>query len=172
MKLRRALQILLGLLLLWAAVSKLANPTDFLGSLLAYRIPFPRPVMQFIAVTLPWLELLCGLLLLGNLWTESALACTAAMMFIFVVATGQAWARRLDISCGCFDLKIFGLDQSHPNLVKLLESVGFALLRNLVLGGLTFLLLWKRWIELRPAPHPQILPPFKPAKPRLGKSVP
>ena len=171
MKPRRALQFLLGLLLLWAAVSKLANPTDFLGSLLAYRLPFPKPVMQFIAVVLPWLELMCGLLLFGNLWTESALACTAAMMFVFVVATGQAWTRRLDISCGCFDLKIFGLDQSHPNLVKLLESVGFALVRNLALGGLTGWLLWKRWIELRPAPIPQKPEPFKPARRDQGKSV-
>ncbi len=141
----------LGLLFLWAAVSKLANPTEFLGSIYAYRFPLPKATLQFAAVVLPWIELLCGLLLLTDTWTESALACALGMLAIFIVATGQAWARRLSISCGCFDLKVFGLHESHPDLVKFLESAGFALVRNVALASITFVLLKKRLVEMERA---------------------
>jgi len=32
-----------------------------------------------------------------------------ALFAVFTVATGIAWARGLHISCGCFDLGIFGI---------------------------------------------------------------
>jgi putative oxidoreductase len=147
-KIRTGIRWFLGVLLLWAAVSKLANPTEFLASIYAYELPLPRGLMQFTAVVLPWIELLCGLLLLANFWTESAVA-AAGLMGVFVMATGQAWARGLEISCGCFDLTIFGLQGSYPGLVQFLESPGFAFVRNLVLLGLIGFLLWKRIGEIQ-----------------------
>jgi hypothetical protein len=62
-------------------------------------------------------------------------------MVWFVIATGQAWLRGLDIACGCFNLKIFGLNESAPGLVRWLESVAFAFFRNLLLAGLAGFLL-------------------------------
>ncbi len=137
------LRWLLGGLLLWAAVSKLANPTAFLGSIYAYELPLPRLWQQIAAVLLPWLELLCGLLLLAGFWCETTLLLVTVLMALFVVATGQAWARGLDIACGCFNLKIFGLDENLPGLVRFLESVAFAFFRNLLLTALSGFLLWR-----------------------------
>ena len=142
-----ALRWLLGALMLWAAVSKLAEPTDFLGSIYAYDLPLPRALLQLVAVVLPWLELLCGLLLIANVWSETALVTLIGLLAVFVLATGQAWARGLEISCGCFNLQIFGADSSS-RLVKFIESAGFAFFRNLVLVLLAFLLLRKRLGEL------------------------
>ncbi|MGC3956418.1 MAG: MauE/DoxX family redox-associated membrane protein [Verrucomicrobiota bacterium] len=132
---------LLGGLLLWAAVSKLANPTEFLGSIYAYQLPLPRMSLQMAAVVLPWAELLCGLLLLAGLWQQTALLCVTALMVLFVIATGQAWFRGLDITCGCYNFKIFGWPESLPGLVRFLESVAFAFCRNLLLTGLAGFLL-------------------------------
>jgi hypothetical protein len=120
--------------MLWAAVSKLANPTDFLASLYAYELPLPRDWIKIVAVVLPWTELLCGLLLLGRQWMETALLVTTALFAVFVLATGQAWARGLDISCGCFDMSILGLTAENSRIVHFLESVGFAFFRNIALG--------------------------------------
>ena len=142
-----ALRWLLGALMLWAAVSKLANPTDFLSSIYAYKTPLPRPLMQIAAVVLPWLELLSGLLLIANVWSETALATVIGLLVIFVLATGQAWARGLDISCGCFNLEVFGADRSSK-LLKFIESASFAFLRNLVLVSLAGMLLRRRLNEL------------------------
>ena len=146
---------LLGALLLWAAVSKLANPVEFLGSLYAYQLPLPKLLLQLIAITLPWLELALGFLLLLDRWTESCLISTLLLFAIFILATGQAWLRGLNISCGCFNLAIFGLDHSSP-IVAFVESVAFAFFRNLVLAGFTsFVLL--RELSLAPitSPTPQ-----------------
>jgi len=142
-----ALRWLLGALMLWAAVSKLAQPQDFLTSINAYDLPLPRSLLQLVAVVLPWLELLCGLLLIANVWSETALATMIGLLAVFVLATGQAWARGLDISCGCFNLKIFGADAS-AGLVKFVESPGFAFFRNLILVLLAFALLRRRLAEI------------------------
>lgn len=142
-----ALRWLLGALMLWAAVSKLAQPTEFLGSIYAYDLPLPRSWLQLVAVVLPWVELLCGLSLIANVWSETALTAIISLLAVFVLATGQAWSRGLDISCGCFDLKIFGADSS-AKLVKFIESAGFAFCRNLVLVCVAWLLLRRRLLEL------------------------
>ena len=158
---------LLGLVLLWAAVSKLSNARDFLGSVYAYRLPFSQPFLKLVAVVLPWMELLCGLMLLANHWIESALVCTLGLMGIFLLATGQAWVRGLNISCGCFDLNLLGLGANHPELAKFLESVGFAFFRNLALTAATVFLLRQRLAELKAA-----VADAKPAAKPSKQSVP
>jgi putative oxidoreductase len=128
------LRWLLAMVMLWAAVSKLANPTEFLGSIYGYELPVPRVLQQTAAVVLPWVELLCGLLLLAGFWSQTALFAVTGLLVIFVIATGQAWARGLNIACGCFNLEIFGLQERWPGLVHFLESVAFAFFRNLLLA--------------------------------------
>lgn len=142
-RVRRLLGGLLGMLMLWAAVSKLANPSDFLGSIYAYELPLPQPLMKTVAVVLPWLELLCGLLLVAGFWMETALTVVVALLVIFVLATGQAWMRGIEIGCGCFSLKVFGLNP-NPGLERFLESVSFAFFRNLALLTLAAFLLRKQ----------------------------
>lgn len=138
--LKSVLRWLLGLLFVWAAVSKLANPTNFLNGIMAYDLPLPDLLLRLAAMALPWLELLCGLALLANAWTESALAAMAVMFVVFIVATCQAWLRGLDIACGCFNLEVFGL-KPHSPFVKFIESASFAFFRNLALEALTIFLL-------------------------------
>lgn len=132
-----ALRCLLGGLLLWAAVSKLANPTAFLGSLYAYELPLPRGVFRLVAVVLPWTELLAGLMLVTGVWVETALLLTAGLLGLFVLATAQAVLRGLEISCGCFDLSVLGLSEGTTSSWRWLESAGFALVRNLALLATT-----------------------------------
>ena len=137
---RIALRWLLGALLLWAALSKLANLQVFYGNLLAYKLPLPDFLLRLVAIALPWLELLCGLMLLANVRTEVAVAWSAVLFLVFVLATGQAWARGLDISCGCFNLKLFGLS-TNDGLAKFVQSVVFAFFRALLLAAAAIYLL-------------------------------
>jgi uncharacterized membrane protein YphA (DoxX/SURF4 family) len=149
-RLERSLHGLLGLLMLWAAVSKLANPTTFLGSIFAYELPLPQLVLRLAAVILPWVEFLCGLLLLTGFWLRTTLLLVATLLGVFVLATGQAWGRGLDISCGCFDLTMLGLPKDVPGVARFLDSVGFAFFRNLLLTGIAVLLL-RRQMRTTPA---------------------
>lgn len=130
---RTPLRWLLGLLLVWAALSKLANLQDFYGELLAYRLPLPDFLLRLVAITLPWLELLCGLMLAAEAWTRAVLSWATVLFATFSLATGQAWLRGLEISCGCFNLSLLGLGGSSV-FEKVFESVGFAFFRALLLA--------------------------------------
>jgi hypothetical protein len=121
-------------------VSKAANGVAFLAALNAYALPLPRVVLAGVAITLPWVEILCGLLIATRTRVAPALLLSLLMTVGFCLATGQAVVRGLDISCGCLDLDFLKLTP-WPQAEKLLESVGAAFLRNLVmLGGILFLL--------------------------------
>ncbi len=147
-RLRTALRWLLGGLMLWAAVSKLAAPTEFLGAIYSYQLPLPQAWLQAAAVVLPWLELLCGLALIADKWTESALTLVLGLCVVFVLATGQAWLRGLDISCGCLDLKILGVVKPAGSAMSFFESAAFAFFRALLLVAMTGWLLRHRLSEV------------------------
>jgi putative oxidoreductase len=146
--LRTSLRWLLGVLFLWAAISKIANPTEFLAAIYSYQLPLPRSILQLAAMALPWLELLCGLLLLANVWLESALGCVLGLLVLFLAATGQAWLRGLDITCGCFQLGFLGLSPT-ASTTQFLESTAVAFVRNLCLAAASGWLFWERLPELR-----------------------
>lgn len=130
LNLRNLLRWFLALVLVWAALSKIANLHEFYLNIAAYQLPLPDALLRLTAIVLPWLELLCGgLLCLGGVTRRAALFWTALLFAIFVLATGQAWVRGLDISCGCLKLDFLG----DGALAKFLESVKFAFFRALFL---------------------------------------
>ncbi|HSI64007.1 MAG TPA: MauE/DoxX family redox-associated membrane protein [Candidatus Saccharimonadia bacterium] len=136
----------LGLLLVWAALGKLANLQEFYVMLAAYRLPLPMSLLRGVAVVLPWMELLCGLLLLAGLRARAALAWSLVMFLSFIVCTGQAWLRGLKIACGCLDLRFVGIQPGTPTAL-LLESVEVAFLRAVVLAIVAGLLLWRSLLK-------------------------
>jgi putative oxidoreductase len=125
---RKILRWVLGALMVWAALGQIANPQEFLAAIYGYELPLPEMLLRVTAVALPWLELLCGLALLAGVWNEAALGILIILMTIFVIATGQAWIRGLDISCGCFGT---ALEET-----SFLGTVRFAFFRNLAILGL------------------------------------
>jgi putative oxidoreductase len=140
LNLRAVLRWVLGLLLVWASLGKLANLQEFYGTLSGYGLPLPGALLRVTAVTLPWLELVCGLLLVSNCWTRAALSWTAVLFAVFAVATGQAWMRGLHISCGCLDLRLIGISDGSAAAL-FIDSLGFAMLRALALGAVAVSLL-------------------------------
>jgi putative oxidoreductase len=152
---KSALRWLLVVLLIWAALSKIADLHEFHAGLLSYQLPLPDVLLQFTAIVLPWLEFICGALLIIGGARRAALLWAAGLFAVFVLATGQAWVRGLDIYCGCFNLAFLGLDEhGGSGLAKLMESVSFAFFRALLLlAGATYLL---RTLQKRPQPNPTL----------------
>jgi len=62
----------------------------------------PIPVANFLGLTLPLFEIVIGLLLILGAATRFVAALGGFTMFIFIIAIAQAWARGLNIDCGCF----------------------------------------------------------------------
>jgi uncharacterized membrane protein YphA (DoxX/SURF4 family) len=127
--LKVVLRWLLAILLIWAALGKIANLQEFHASLAAYKLPLPNALLRLTVTVLPWLELLCGILLVTGGLHRAALLWTVLLCAVFVLAAGQAWARGLEISCGCLKLGFLGDGAAKHTL----ESVQFAFVRAAML---------------------------------------
>ena len=66
-----------------------------------YRVP-PRALTNLVAITFPWIEVAAGLLLIFGIWLRPSALVIGVMLVVFLIAIGQAVARGLNISCGCF----------------------------------------------------------------------
>ena len=62
----------------------------------------PISIANFLGQTLPLFEVVIGLLLIVGAATRAVAALGGLTMFIFIIAIAQAWARGLNIDCGCF----------------------------------------------------------------------
>ena len=122
------LRWLLAALLIWAALAKIANLNEFYLNIALYRLPLPEVGLRLAAMVMPWLELLCGILMIAGTVRRAALFWAMILFASFVLATGQAWARGLNISCGCFNLDFLGAE-----FAGVFETVKFAFFRALLL---------------------------------------
>jgi uncharacterized membrane protein YphA (DoxX/SURF4 family) len=100
--------IALGGIFLYAAVAKIQEPREFARIIYHYRLlgpsaHLPHLLPNTLAVTLPWIEALAGLLLVTSLWRREAALLTAAMLVVFLVAVTYALVMGIDVQkCGCF----------------------------------------------------------------------
>jgi hypothetical protein len=97
----RLLELLIALLFVYAGAAKALDPAAFTADVENYRL-LPALPSAALAVYLPWLELVTSIALLFNRLRAASLLLLLAMSAAFSVALATAWARGLDISCGCF----------------------------------------------------------------------
>jgi uncharacterized membrane protein YphA (DoxX/SURF4 family) len=96
-----ACRLALGAVWIWAGVAKAADPFATLRSVRAYQL-LPEGAVQVVAFGLPFFEIaLGGLLVLGLLVRPVAVA-SLVVLGLFTAAIASAWARGLNIDCGCF----------------------------------------------------------------------
>lgn len=127
-----ASRLIMGVIFVAAAVPKLLHPDVFTRSINAYEL-VPNSVAPTIALGLPPLELLLGLLLLaGWRWVRPAAVACLGLLVVFVVALISAWARGLAIDCGCFG---GGGATEDPDYE-------YALLRDLAMMALAAVIIW------------------------------
>jgi multisubunit Na+/H+ antiporter MnhF subunit len=99
--LARGSRLALALVFLAAAPQKIMDPAAFAASLGSYLI-LPGMLINFTALTLPWLEMVVAILLVFRVWTGSALFLANAMLIVFLGAVSSAYFRGIDLNCGCF----------------------------------------------------------------------
>ena len=126
----RAIAVLIGGLFVYAGAVKIIDPVEFARDIDNYKM-LPWQPSVWLALYLPWLEILCGLALITRILFRGAVFIVTGLMIVFIVASIVAKARGLDVSCGCF-----GHASQHLNFTWHL------VLDFLLLGGL--LLLWRR----------------------------
>ncbi|MGK0309706.1 MAG: putative membrane protein YphA (DoxX/SURF4 family) [Lentimonas sp.] len=84
-----------------AALPKIKDPVAFATSVNAFQVVGPE-LSNWIALFLPWLELILGIgILLPQIRSSSGIL-IAALLVVFIGLHTSAWMRGLEISCGCF----------------------------------------------------------------------
>jgi uncharacterized membrane protein YphA (DoxX/SURF4 family) len=94
-------RLILGGVLFAAGYLKVGSPDKSQMAVRAYEL-LPISVANFLGLVLPFFEIAVGLLLILGAGTRIVAALGGFTMFIFIIAIGQAWARGLNIDCGCF----------------------------------------------------------------------
>lgn len=84
-----------------ACLHKIADPASFALDIATYEL-MPLWSINALALVLPWVELLAGVMLVVGYRVPAAALLIAGMMLVFIVALLAALARGLDMSCGCF----------------------------------------------------------------------
>jgi len=96
-----ACRLTLGGVLLAAGYLKVGKTEISQMAVRSYEL-LPIPIANFLGLTLPFFEIVIGLLLVVGAATRFVAALGGFTMFIFIIAIAQAWARGLNIDCGCF----------------------------------------------------------------------
>jgi len=99
-----AARLILGGVFIYASWDKIFHPAAFAEAVFNYQI-LPFQLINLMALILPWLELILGVLLLSGIWVSGAALGVNLLMVMFLAAIIFNTARGLNISCGCFSTK-------------------------------------------------------------------
>ena len=132
-----AARLVLGVVWIWAAWSKMRNPLGFVQAVRAYDAT-PEWLSKAIGYGLPVLELCIGALLIVGVVVRLAAIVSTALFAVFLVGVLQAAARGIKVECGCFGGG--GTTTSTTYTLDVLRDVGLV-----VLG--VYLIVWPltRW---------------------------
>jgi uncharacterized membrane protein YphA (DoxX/SURF4 family) len=117
-------QIALGAVFVAAALPKIADPPAFAHMIYNYRL-MPGALVNGLALVMPWIELVAGLLLILGVWRREAALVAALLLVVFLGAIGWNLARGHAVDCGCFDVRSAG---KTPE--QLLSDMKWVLLRD------------------------------------------
>jgi uncharacterized membrane protein YphA (DoxX/SURF4 family) len=96
-----AARLIVAGVLIAAGLSKFSDPAGNVRAVRAYDL-LPESVVPTVGHALPTVEIVIGLFLLLGLLTRF-FAVVASLFFIaFIIGIASAWARGLEINCGCF----------------------------------------------------------------------
>jgi putative oxidoreductase len=101
----RALRIILGIIFIYAGISKILSPEDFAVIIDNYRI-LPFIFVKPFAILIPWVEVTAGACLVCGYFVSGGLLIIDILMIVFILAFVISLIRGIDIACGCFSLSL------------------------------------------------------------------
>jgi uncharacterized membrane protein YphA (DoxX/SURF4 family) len=128
------LRLLLGAFFVYASLDKIASPAGFAKIVYQWQVAGPV-ASNLVAVTLPWVELVAGLLLIAGVWRREAALVVALMLVVFLGAAASVLARGIDVqNCGCVSVAKDAVQSAWPPAWT--KGVGwFLVVRNLLMLG-------------------------------------
>ncbi len=96
-----AFRLVVGGMFIWAGVSKIIDPLGFAQNIANYRV-FPEGISFFMALVLPWVEVICGAFLILGIFHSASALLLSGFLVAFLVLIAATLIRGIDIDCGCF----------------------------------------------------------------------
>lgn len=97
----RIIEVLLGGMFLVSGALKAWDPASFYRSIEDFQV-MPAVLALWMAYYLPYLEILVGLGLVLAIKPRECAVVVSGLLAVFILALISAWARGLNIECGCF----------------------------------------------------------------------
>ncbi|HLP48252.1 MAG TPA: MauE/DoxX family redox-associated membrane protein [Candidatus Kapabacteria bacterium] len=95
-------QIFLGSIFLYAGIAKLFDLKMFAEVIKNYKI-LSVPMAEIISISLPYIEIVCGSLLILNIYPRLMASILSGFLMIFIIAISINIIRGINIDCGCFN---------------------------------------------------------------------
>ena len=95
------LRVALGLLFLWAAISKVPDLAAFAQDVANYRI-VPPALVPYAASAVVGIEIVTGIALVTGIAARPAAILASILLVAFTAFLAQALLRGIDLRCGCF----------------------------------------------------------------------
>lgn len=118
-------KVFIGLIFVLSGIEKIADPAGFSDAIANYKL-MPNFVINFFAISIPWIELISGILLIFNQYIKENTFIYISLMSIFTIMVLIAVLRGLDIDCGCFgtqNVQAVGITKIIENLALIILGV-------------------------------------------------
>jgi len=94
-------RFVVGGVFIWAGLLKILDPLKFSQNIANYHV-FSRDLSFLIALVLPWLEVLCGILVILGIFRPASSLLLSGLLGVFLILITVTIFRGLDVDCGCF----------------------------------------------------------------------
>ncbi|RKX19087.1 MAG: DoxX family protein [Candidatus Zixiibacteriota bacterium] len=95
------IRLVIGGVFIYASIDKIMHPDVFAKIIHNYHLLHPG-LINLLAITLPWFELVCGVCLVVGYKYRGATLILLIMLAVFIFALSINYARGININCGCF----------------------------------------------------------------------
>ena len=95
------LRVYVGGVFIYASMYKINYPGEFAETIASYQL-VPYWAVNFMALVMPWAELVSGILMVLGVRTKAAAAAIGGMLVMFSLAILITLLRGIPIGCGCF----------------------------------------------------------------------
>lgn len=117
------LRLYIAWLFIDAGMYKINYAAEFAETIASYRM-VPYWAVNFMAISMPWIEIICGILLVCGIRVRSSIVIAGSFLIMFTLGIAINLLRNSPITCGCFNS--MGEVISWQTLMRDLLWVGMA----------------------------------------------
>ena len=117
-------RVFIGIVFIYASIDKIAAPAQFARIIYNYHI-MPANLINLLALTLPWIEIVCGILLIVGIYKDGSILIINVMLLVFIIAISINLYRGINLECGCFSVSSKAKESA---IELLLRDIGLLIL--------------------------------------------